>query len=231
MDKPAELPDYITAALKSARRPAEDTSRDESRQIAQLMAFFGIRPGMRVADLMASRGYIAGVLAEIVGSEGVVYAQNSPQMIARFKGQSPILKRIEQYRLTNVVDVVAELESPNLPDEKLDAVFSFLFYHDMVWVGTDRPAMIAAVYRALKPGGVFAVVDHQAPDGSGIRLSADMHRIDKQLVVDEVTAGGFQLVEEGKFFVNTDDPLDSLVFDKQIRDRTQKFVLKFMKPL
>lgn len=225
-----QVPGYITGALASPRRPADDRERDETRKIGPLLAFFGVKPGQHVADLMASRGYIAVLLAEIVGPTGKVYAQNSAQLLARFKGDPPIAKRIHETGLSNLVEIVAELEEPGLPAGQLDMVFSMLFYHDTVWVGTDRARMNAAIFRALKPGGIFAVVDHDTLPGAGTSAAKDLHRIDRQVVIDEATAAGFQLAAETDLLANPGDPRDILVFDKSIRDHSHKFALKFRKP-
>jgi predicted methyltransferase len=206
-----------------------DKARDEIRNIAHLMAFFEIRPGQRVADLMASRGYIAGLLAEIVGDEGIVYAQNSEALLNRFKGKDPIAERIENVGLTNMVAVTAELEDIEFP-ESLDTIFSFMFYHDTVWVGTDRARMNTAIFKALRPGGLFAVVDHHTKPGAGISQAQDLHRIDRQVVLHEVITAGFELEDESNLLENSADPLDAMVFDKSIKDRTHKFVLRFRKP-
>jgi predicted methyltransferase len=222
-------PGYIGDALESPRRPEADKGRDEIRKIAALMDFFDVRPGQRVADLMASRGYIAGLLAEIVGDDGIVYAQNSEALLKRFKGEDPIAARIEEFGLSNVVSVTAELEEIAFP-EPIDTAFSFMFYHDSVWVGADRPRMNAAIFAALKPGGTFAVVDHDTVPGAGVSRAQDLHRVERQVVVDEVTAAGFELTDESDLLKNPDDPMDAMVFDKSIKDQTNKFVLKFRRP-
>ena len=223
------VPDNIREALNSPRRPDTDKALDEIRRIADLMAFFDIRPGQRVADLMASRGYIAGLLAEIVGDAGIVYAQNSQALLNRFKGKNPLVERIENSGLTNIVPVTTELEEIEFP-EPLDAALSFMFYHDTVWVGTDRAQMNTAIYTSLKPGGTFALVDHHTVAGAGTSQAKDLHRIERQVVVDEVTAAGFELEDESTLLENQDDRLDAMVFDKSIKDHTHKFVLKFRKP-
>lgn len=221
--------DYLQP-LASERRPAEDRMRDESRKLPALLEFYGVGKGQRVADLMSSRGYLAGALAEVIGETGLVYAHNSPQLLARFKGDSPIRKRITDHGLNNVREVVSDLESLPLPANGLDAVFSFMFYHDTVWVGTGRAAMNRSVYAALKPGGIFAVIDHHAPIGAGTSLAESHHRIERAVVVAEVTAAGFVLEDESGLLENSADSMERLVFDKAVRDRTHKFVLKFRKP-
>lgn len=220
------VPDFISSALANDRRPADDRERDERRRLAELLAFLGIEPGMIVADLMASRGYLSAALAEVVGPGGRVYAQNSAQLLARFKGGNPVAER----GLANVVPVVCELEALELPQSGCDLVLASLFYHDSVWVGTDRAAMNAAVYRALRPGGCYCVVDHDAPAGSGVTLARSHHRIERATVIDEVCAAGFSLRDESALLANDGDPMTTPVFDKSIRDRTNRFVLRFAKP-
>lgn len=225
-----QVPEWVSTALASPRRGADEKARDDVRKIGQLMAFFGVAPGQKVADLMASRGYIAVLLAEIVGEKGKVYAHNSAQLLARFKGEPPIEKRIRETGLTNLVEIISELDNPGLPEGELDAVFSMMFYHDSVWVGTDRARMNAAIFRSLKPGGIFAVVDHDALPGAGTTAAKDLHRIERQVVVDEATAAGFVLDAETDLLANPDDPRTMLVFDKSIKDHSHKFALRFRKP-
>ena len=230
-DTEIPVPGFVLAALASPRRSQEDRDRDAVRRLDELLTYVGVRPGWQVADLMASRGYVAAALAALVGDTGKVYAHNSPALLARFKGDNPIDARIRDQGIRNLFSLVAELEAPGLPVGQLDAVFSVMFYHDTVWVGTDRSAMNKAVFAALKPGGIYAVVDHHAPPGTGIGHARDLHRIDRETVTAEVAAAGFELSDESDFLENPDDPLTVMVHDKTVRDVTSKFVLKFVKPL
>jgi len=229
MARKIQTPDYIRAALSSGRRRASDRKRDDARKPGELLAFYQIGPGQKVAELMAGTCYITSIVAEIVGDTGAVYATNSQQLIDRFKG-SPARKLIDQFDLSNVVEVISEPDEPGLPTGELDAVLSFMIYHDMVWLGADRPAMNAAVFRSLKPGGIYAVMDHHAPAGAGITVVQDTHRIEKDVVVDEVQAAGFELEDETDLLENPDDALDTMVHEKSVKDRTHRFVLKFRKP-
>ena len=194
---------YAALAGRGARR----TATDAVRRLDELLTYVGVRPGWQVADLMASRGYVAAALAALVGDTGKVYAHNSPALLARFKGDNPIDARIRDQGIRNLFSLVAELEAPGLPVGQLDAVFSVMFYHDTVWVGTDRSAMNKAVFAALKPGGIYAVVDHHAPPGTGIGHARDLHRIDRETVTAEVAAAGFELADQSDFLENPDDPL------------------------
>jgi len=131
--------------------------------------------------------------------------------------------------MSNVVALEREFEDPLPPDVKnLDlATFDFV-YHDTVWLGVDRAKMNRAVFAHLKPGGIYIVADHSARPGTGIRDAKRLHRIDESVVIKEVTAAGFRLVEEGDFLRNPKDPRTASVFRPKIPN--DEFVLKFVKP-
>ena len=87
-----------------------------------------------------------------------------------------------------------------------------------------------AVYRALKPGGVFIVIDHAAETGSGLRDTETLHRIDPAIVKKQVTAAGFEFVGASDVLANSADTRTAMVFDPWIRGKTDQFILKFRKP-
>jgi predicted methyltransferase len=225
-----KVSDAVKKALASPRRPTEDIRRDTVRKPGESMAFFGISPGMKVAELMTSGGYFTAVLAETVGNNGTVYGQNNAWLRERFKDtQRPLANLIDKQGYKNIVEINSELDSPMLPGD-LDAVFIVMFYHDTVWMNVDRGAMNRAVLKALKPGGVYGIIDHVAPSGAGISEVNKTHRIERQVVVNEVTAAGFQLAEETDLLSNPKDPLTVNVFQQELRGHTNQFVLKFKKP-
>ena len=184
-------------------------------------------PGQTVAELNSGWGYITGLLSEIVGEDGTVYSHTTEASIKRWNG-NPVEKRIEKYGITNIETVVGTMDAPNLPGG-LDAVLVIMNYHDAVWTGADRPALNRAVFEALKPGGIFGVIDHHAQAGHGTDDCQTIHRIEKQVVIDEVTAAGFDLESESDCLENPDDPCTEQVHGKEIRDHTHRFVLKFRK--
>ena len=117
--------------------------------------------------------------------------------------------------------------------ERLDLVWTAQNYHDLhdtFMKPTDIAALNAAIFRALKPGGVFIVIDHAAESGSGLRDTETLHRIDPQSIREEVTAAGFVFEGESAVLRNADDSHLLRVFDPAIRHRTDQVVLKFRKP-
>ena len=225
------VPDSLRKAVASPRRPAEDVKRDDGRKPAETMAFYGIKPGMKVAELMTTKGYFTAVLAETVGDTGKVYGQNSKWLRERFKdNQRPLSQLIDKQGYKNIVELDTELEDPKLPDG-LDAAFMIMFYHDCFWLNVDRAAMNKAVFKALKPGGIYGIIDHHAGPGMGITDVNKNHRIERYVVVDEVTKAGFTLAEETDLLENSQDPLNVPVFQQELRGHTHQFVLKFKKPM
>src|SRR5437899_965378 len=116
----------------------------------------------------------------------------------------------------------------DLASEQIDLVTLMFNYHDLGHLGVDRAAMNRAVFRALKPGGLYIVADHAGRPGTGISESGTLHRIEEAFLRQEVEAAGFRLVEEGKFLRNPNDPRDKNKTDPpQAKD---EFVLKFVRP-
>jgi len=225
--------DAIRAAVDAPDRTAADRALDAGRHPADLLAFFGIRPGMRVAELGAAGGYTTELLARVVGPKGVVYGQNNRLILDRFAAK-PWTERLGKWELRNVMRVDREFDDPLPPEaHDLDAVLLILFYHDTVWMGVDRAHMNAAVFRALRPGGVYGIVDHRGRPGTGTSEVKTLHRIDEDVVRREVEAAGFRLAADADFLRNPADPRDwndapSAAADR--RGTSDRFVLKFVKP-
>jgi predicted methyltransferase len=116
---------------------------------------------------------------------------------------------------------------PELSTSGVDLVTLMFNYHDLGHMGVDRGAMNQAVFRALKPGGLYVIADHAGRPGTGISESGTLHRIEEAFLRKEVEAAGFKLVEEGNFLRNPNDPRDKNTPDPpQPKD---EFVLKFAK--
>jgi predicted methyltransferase len=222
------IPPAVQAAVD-----APDRSPDAGRRPAQLLAFFGIGPGARVAELGAGGGYTTELVARVVGPEGRVYGHNTPFILERFAA-APWSARLARPAMANVLRLDRSFDSPFPPGLRdLDAVLIVLLYHDTVWMKADRERMNQAVHRALRPGGVYGIVDHSAAAGSGVRDVETLHRIDEAVVRREVEAAGFQLAAESDFLRNPDDARDWSASPRTAGERrgtSDRFVLKFVKP-
>jgi predicted methyltransferase len=229
-----QAPPPPTAVPTTEERTEADKALDAGRKPDELITFIGVKSGMRVADLMAGGGYTTELLARAVGPEGVVYGQNNKFVLERF-AEKPWSERLARTVNKNVVRVDRELESPLPPEVNgaLDVVTMILFYHDSVWMKADRDAMNKAIFDALKPGGVYVIVDHSAIEGHGVADVQTLHRIDEAVVKEEVSRAGFVLAEEGSFLRNPGDARDwndSPGAAKERRGTSDRFVLKFKKP-
>ncbi len=228
----APVDEQIRMALDASDRDVADRDLDAQRRPAELLSFLGIRPGMKVADLAAGGGYTTEALARAVGPSGKVYGQNSAFILERF-AETPWSTRLKKPVMGNVERINSEFDAP-LPNIKdLDAVVMVLFYHDTVWLKTDRAAMNKAIYAALKPGGVYGIVDHEARAGDGVKEASTLHRIEQGVVKSEVEAAGFELAAEGTFLRNPSDTKDwnaSPMKAAERRGTSDRFVLKFVKP-
>jgi len=227
----AQIPAAITAAINAPDRSPADKQLDAGRQPAQIMAFFGIAPGMKVADLFAGGGYTTELLSRIVGQSGKVYSQNGSFPPKYKKIEDAWNARLKQPSLANVAAVSKPFTAADLlpvPPGSLDAVITHLNYHDMVAIGVDRDKVNRQIFTALKPGGVYGIVDHSAQVGSGSRDCGTLHRIDESFVVKEVEKAGFKLAATSSALRHPEDDRTWFVFEH--RGATDRFMLKFVKP-
>jgi predicted methyltransferase len=221
------------AAIEARDRSDADRALDAGRHPVELLTFFGTAPGMRVAELGAGGGYTTELLARAVGPTGRVYGQNSQLILDRF-AQAPWTARLATPPMRNVVRLDRPFDDPFPPDVRdLDQVWLVLFYHDTVWQGVDRARMNRRVFEALRPGGVYAVIDHSGRPRSGAAETESLHRIEESVVIDEVQAAGFRLDATSDVLRNPADPRDwndSPRAAGERRGTSDRFVLRFVKP-
>jgi predicted methyltransferase len=215
----ASAPNY-SEILTNANRPEAERALDEARKPHEVMAFYGVKRGDKVADLSTARGYYAAILSQLVGPEGIVYAANAAR-------REDLHERVKHPSLANVRVIDGPFDRVALPqDGSLDFVLIHLNYHDLA--PEVRLAMNKRALGALKSGGIYGVVDHSAKEGSGNEATKTLHRIDKLLVIKEVTAAGFRLSREGDMLRKPADTRDFNV--NKVRNKDDRFVLKFEKP-
>ena len=211
----------------------DQSGADARRKPGELIALAGVSPGDKVLDLIPGSGYWTRIFSKTVGPEGKVYAV-WPQAYARDAGgdlgKLKALAADPQYG--NIVTEVQPSVALTAP-EPLDVVWTSQNYHDYPdkFMGSNDPSVLNnAVFKILKPGGTFFIIDHMAKPGSGLAATDTLHRIDPAIVRKEVEAAGFKFAGESKVLNNPADPLDVAVFDKSIRGNTSQFAYKFVKP-
>ncbi len=230
---PVEVPAEIAALISAKDRSPDDQALDEGRHPGEMLAFFGIAKGMKVEELGAGGGYTSELLARAVGPTGKVYGQNPKLILERF-AEKPWSERLKKPSMKNVVRVDREFAEPIAPGVKdLDAVVVVLFYHDLYWMNVDRAKMNKAVFDALKPGGIYGIIDHASKPGAGTTETQTLHRIEQAAVREDIEKAGFKLDREGFFMRNPGDMKDWSTSPSNAgekRGTSDRFVLVFKKP-
>jgi predicted methyltransferase len=222
---------FLLAAPAAMAQAPADALTDPALKRPEVLAFIGVKPGDRVADIVAGR--FVRALSVAVGPTGKVYAYEPAEVVKAHPEVMGVLKSLTaDPAYANVEITTQPIDAPALPP-RLDAVFIRQNYHDLhdKFMG---PADVAAfnrnVFAALKPGGVYVVLDHAAAAGSGLRDTDTIHRIDPAAVKAEVTAAGFVFDGVSAILANPADDHTKMVFDPAIRGKTDQFLFRFKKP-
>ena len=212
----------IRAALADPAR-ADQAGDDERRQAAAVLAFAGVRPGQTVVDYLPGQGYWTRIFAGVVGPQGHVVAM-WPQAAA--KRADGVVSGLKARGLTNVA---YDVQATNLPTvaAPVDLFWTVQNYHDIP--DPLKAQFNQAIYNALRPGGVYVVIDH-ADTVNAPPTVPFKHRIDPHVVRAQVTAAGFRFAGESKVLANPADDHSLPVFDPSLRGHTDQFVYKFVRP-
>ena len=222
-------PMSITQAVADPSRPAAETATDANRKPAETLAFAGVKPGMKVGEFFPGGGYFTRTLSDVVGPKGHVYGLENAGWKGAVKADAAITAG---GRYANVSIEALPFGEVRFP-EPLDLVWVTQNYHDLKiaeFGQVDTAAFDRAVFAALKPGGVFFVLDHEAPPGTDLAGITRLHRIEKAQVIREVTAAGFKLQAQGDFLRRPGDNHTLPIFDKAIQGHTDQYALRFVKP-
>ena len=222
---PGKVPKYVAAAVADATRPDADRQRDSDRKPDLVLTFSGIKPGDKVLELQPGGGYYSRLLCLLAGRNGQVTTLRIAAAALPSRPPPPDLPT----PCKNITALSQKLGELSLPAAQ-DAVWTSENYHDLHLpvFNTDIKAFNMAVFNALKPGGVYIIEDHAAVSGTSVRDSGTLHRIDPDLVKQEVTSVGFEFVGSSDVLQRADDPMTGRVFELQ--GKTNKFLFKFRKP-
>jgi predicted methyltransferase len=233
---PANAADEYDAALKHAGRPADDSARDVLDHPAEMLRLAGIKPGMKVADVLAGDGYYGELLSYIVGPSGHVYLINN---LAFDNWSQPALKnRLSGDRFDNVTHETVDLNDMKLPSAGLDAILLVKVYHDMYWVDTnpkspwpkiDVSRVLDQLSRALKPGGVLLLIDHSAKAGHEKADAGELHRIEEAFAVSDFASHGVKVIAKSDLLRRPDDARDLISYKGPAVGKTDRFVVVFRK--
>jgi predicted methyltransferase len=228
------IPKAITAAVADPARPDADRQSDADRKPAESVAFAGVKSGEKVVDLLPGRGYFTRIFSVVVGPSGHVYAvppprrPNAPEGSPDPAAASQAIAADPHYK--NVSVLVQRVTDLKLP-EPVDLIWTSRNYHDLHNIpNADVAAIDKMIFDALKPGGVFIVLDHAAEKGSGFSATSTLHRVDPEAVKQEVEGAGFKFEGQSEILRNANDPHTAKVFDASVQGKTDQFLLKFRKP-
>lgn len=227
------LPPAIAAAAADPARGPDAASIDQRRHGPEILAFAGVKPGDTVIDLIPGGAYWTKLFAKTVGAKGHVYGI-WPTPYAQ-EAKTNVVDYQKLAGSTDFPNVSMAIEPPTqvTAPAKADLVFTSQNYHDYPdkFMGPVDPAVLnKAVFDALKPGGIFLIVDHAAAAGSGMTDTDTLHRIDPAIVKQQVTAAGFEFVGSSDLLANPADDHSLKVFDPKVRGHTDQFIYKFRKP-
>ena len=213
-----------TSAFSQSAAP----TLDPAWKAPEVVEFIGLKKGDKVADVVALR--LTASLAQAVGPSGKVYAVETAEVI---KAHPEMLTRMKTLASQSPNVIVSDEPVASTLPSGLDAVFIRQNYHDLYdkFMGpADVAAFNQAVFAALKPGGVYVVLDHAAMPGSGVSATETLHRIDPARVKADVLAAGFKLDAESTILADKADDHTKNVFDPAIRGHTDQFLFRFKKP-
>ncbi|MBO9670102.1 MAG: class I SAM-dependent methyltransferase [Sphingobium sp.] len=217
----AATPAYITAAVAAPDRPAVDQARDAERKPAAMLEFAEVKPGQSIAELLPGGGYFTRIFSTAVGDKGKVYG-------VTFGDGAPVKAIAASAGHANVSFLPLAAGAFTVP-APVDLVWTSQNYHDAYNRDPNGAAALdKAAFAALKPGGIYIVLDHKALPGVGD--PKEMHRIDPALVKAQAQAAGFEYVGESNALANPADPHNVGVRDPSVQGKTDQFILKFRKP-
>ncbi|KQS56209.1 methyltransferase [Brevundimonas sp. Leaf363] len=218
------------SVLADPIRTDADRERDAARHTAETLAFAQVKPGQKIADMIIGGGYFTRAFSAAVGPQGHVTAWQPDEFVGFQASYGEAVTAADA--LANVDGVSSPIGAPAFP-AGLDLIFTAQNYHDLhlkPFAADTATKVNAAAFAALKPGGLYVIIDHYAVAGSGLEAADSLHRIDIESVKSEVEAAGFVLDGSSDLLANAADPRTALVFDPAIRGHTSQFMLRFKKP-
>ncbi|HEY3645175.1 MAG TPA: methyltransferase [Gammaproteobacteria bacterium] len=224
-------PAYVTAALNDPARK-DDAANDERRHAAEVVSFAGVKPGDDVIELVPGRGYWTRIFSGVVGDKGHVYTV-WPHGMDKYAAKSIAnwQELVKKPPYTNVSLLQQDDDKLSAP-QPADVVFTsqnYHDYHDKFMGPVDMGKFNKEVFDALKPGGVYVVIDHVANAGD-TGATEEQHRIDPAVVKKEVEAAGFVFDGSSDALKNPADDHKAKVFDPAIQGHTDQFIYRFKKP-
>jgi len=226
--------DRFDSALAYVGRSPADMKRDVADHSAEILRLTGVKPGMKVADILGGDGYFSELVSHVVGPKGHVDLINN----ASFDEWSGVdlTTRLATGRLPNVSHRTLDLNHMELTSGSLDAILLIKVYHDLYWVDPegawpkiDTASVLDQIAHALKRGGVLLLVDHSAKSGRGSADASALHRIEEDFAIKDFESRGFKVIAKSDLLRRPEDPREQISYKPPMLGKTDKFVLVFKK--
>ena len=230
----AQDPQALRESLRGSERDIADRMRDEARKPVAVLNFLGLQQGMTVLDVYAAGGYYTFILSRAVGSDGTVYAQNSPRALRYDEDRTDMTQgdalagKIERGKLDNVIRIDRAINDNGLPDSSIDFILVSQILHDYYNSSPARAhGLLLELHRLLKPGGIVGIIDHSGAEGNDNRR---LHRMLKSQAVAAATRAGFLIEADSDLLANASDNPRRSIFDPLLNRGTDQFLLRLRKP-
>ena len=225
------MEERIAKQQKAPDRHEFDFRRDAARRPYDVFRFMGLEEGMTALDVGAYAGYTTEMLSAAVGPDGKVYLHNTEEVLKTYADgyyDRTVAERLADNRLPNVELHLREYDDLGL-DGQVDFAFLGNLLHDFWYRDGEQNALafLESIHAALKPGGVLGVMDHVGIDSEDNKA---LHRMTPQLARDLLTRSGFEIAEESDIFANPDDDHTLMVYNDAIYQKTDRFLIKAVKP-
>lgn len=226
------LESSLKAAMAADSRPQADRDRDGNRKPAETLAFFGLRQDMKVVELIPGGGWYTRLLAPVLAEKGELFIAYGTDRVQAALKNEPGFEKLQ------VTGQDAKLGRPegaplyaasntDLGVSGVDMVLTFRNYHN--FDEASRMSINKSVFKALKSGGTYALVDHTRRHMQEFG-SENRRRFDPVLAIKEIQAAGFEFVDYSDLHYRADDELRYEVGRKTVRGNTDRWTLKFRKP-
>jgi predicted methyltransferase len=230
------IEEELHTAMEADIRTDQDKARDEFRKPAEVLAFFGLKKDMRVIEIWPFGGWYTKILGPVLRDQGKLYT-TQPDLGSYSEALVPTLELQGMDRVEMLDYKGREKQNPRdmwvgPADEwevdPVDMVLTFQNYHNMSY--KDRTALNQIIFNALKPGGIYGIVDHTRRHmQENARFNG--RRVDPVLVIKEVQDSGFFLEDYSDILAMPEDALSLEVGQPEVSGKSDRFILKFKKPI
>ena len=224
----ADLAEAVAEALDADIRTGAERARDANRKPAETLAFFRMRPDMRVLELLPGGGWYTKVLAPVLYDEGELFISIGTDRLPANLLEEPGFDRVQVIEAQGEFKRVGRFfEGVSFTAEGMDLVLTFRNLHNFTPDG--RAAINASAFAALKAGGHYGVVDHTRRHMQK-ENDENRRRMDPVLAIREIQAAGFEFVDYSDLHYRYDDELRYEVGRRSVTGNTDRFTLLFRKP-